>query len=167
MEHGTDGGSDVDDVYVLRIGSVLDVPAEEHQWDVRVVGVPLAMGGADVVVFEFPREHVGTRQAIEVAGAQTVVAVDDALADELWHTGRGGMLAVDDAQQVGALLCLGDGFCLGGMSRMAFLPEELGGTEEKPGTHLPPYHVGPLVYQDRKIPVGTDPVLVCVPDDGF
>ena len=40
-------------------------------------------------------------------------------------------------------------FLLGGVRRMAFLPEELGGAQEKPRSHLPPDHVRPLVYEDR------------------
>ena len=46
---------------------------------------------------------------------------------------------------------------------MAFLPQELCRTQEKTGPHLPPYHVCPLVYKNRKVPVGTNPVLICVP----
>ena len=70
------------------------------------------MGGADVVVLEFPREHVGARHTVDVARAQTVVAVDDAFAEELRDGSGGGMLAVDGTQDVGALLDLGDGLTL-------------------------------------------------------
>jgi hypothetical protein len=50
---------------------------------------------------------------------------------------------------------------------MTLLPEKLGSTEKKPGTHFPTNHVGPLVTKDRQVPVRFDPSLVAVPDDGF
>ena len=50
---------------------------------------------------------------------------------------------------------------------MTFLPEELGGTKEHAGTHLPTHDVAPLVAEDRQIAVRGDPVLVGCPDDGF
>ena len=61
----------------------------------------------------------------------------------------------------------GFGFFLGGVGRMAFLPQELGGTQEEAGTHFPADHVGPLVHQDGQVAVRLDPILIGVPDDGF
>ena len=50
---------------------------------------------------------------------------------------------------------------------MSLLPEEFGGTEERPGAHFPPYHVAPLIAEDGQVPPGLDPVLIDAPDDGF
>ena len=46
-------------------------------------------------------------------------------------------------------LCLS--LFLGSMSGMTLLPEELRGTEEWTGTHLPTHYVAPLVAEDREI----------------
>ena len=92
---------------------MLNIPAEEYQGDVGVVGIPLAMSGADIVVIELPREHIGAGHTVDVAGAEAVVAVDDALADELRDGSCGGLLAVDGPKDVGVdPLCLGDGLAL-------------------------------------------------------
>ena len=50
---------------------------------------------------------------------------------------------------------------------MAFLPQELGGTQEQAGTHLPAEYVCPLVAQDRQVPVRVYPILIGVPNDSF
>ena len=41
------------------------------------------------------------------------------------------------------------GRCVRGVS---LLPKELCGTKERTRAHLPPYHIAPLVAQDRKVP---------------
>ena len=46
------------------------------------------------------------------------------------------------------------------MSGMAFLPEEFGGPEEKPGPLLPAHYVAPLVDQYWQITPGLDPFAV-------
>ncbi len=53
------------------------------------------------------------------------------------------------------------------MGRVAFLPEEFGRAQEHACAHFPPHHVSPLVDQNRQVAVGCDPILICVPDDGF
>ena len=40
-----------------------------------------------------------------------------------------------------------------GVGRVSLLPQELGGTEEKAGPHLPTHHIGPLIDQYGQIPV--------------
>ena len=67
MEQGADRRGDIDDARGLRRGTVFHVPAEEHERNVRVVGVPFAVGGADVVVFELEREHLGAWQGVNIA----------------------------------------------------------------------------------------------------
>ena len=53
------------------------------------------------------------------------------------------------------------------MGRVSLLPEELGGTEEQPGAHLPTDNIRPLVAHDRQVPPRLDPVLVGAPDDSL
>ena len=62
------------------------------------------------------------------------------------------------------LLCLSLSLFLRGMSRVAFLPEKLGGAEERTRAHLPAHDVTPLVAHDRQVAPGVDPVLIRVPD---
>ena len=45
------------------------------------------------------------------------------------------------------------GFFSGGMGGVAFLPEEFGGAEEETRAHFPADDVGPLVDEQREIPV--------------
>ena len=45
------------------------------------------------------------------------------------------------------------GFFASGVSRVAFLPQELSRTKEQASTHLPAHHVRPLVAQDRQVAV--------------
>ena len=42
-----------------------------------------------------------------------------------------------------------------GVGRMALLPEKLAGPEKDAGPHLPAHHVGPLVDEQRQIPVAS------------
>ena len=65
------------------------------------------------------------------------------------------------------LMGLLDRFGLSGVDRVAFLPEELGGAQEKTRAHLPAYHVGPLVNQDGQITVGLYPLRIGLADDGL
>ena len=51
------------------------------------------------------------------------------------------------------------------MGGVAFLPQELARTQEGPGSFFPTHHVGPLVDQQRQIPVRLNPALVHAPDD--
>ena len=39
------------------------------------------------------------------------------------------------------------------VGRVSLLPQELCGTEEKAGSHLPAHHIGPLIDQYGQIPV--------------
>ena len=52
-----------------------------------------------------------------------------------------------------------------GVHRMPFLPQELGGAKEQPGTQFPAHHVRPLVDEKRKIAVALDPLRVHMHDD--
>ena len=61
----------------------------------------------------------------------------------------------------------GLGLGLGGMDGVAFLPEELGGAQERAGAHLPTHDVGPLVDQDGQVAVRANPFGVEVTDDGL
>ena len=65
------------------------------------------------------------------------------------------------------LACLGYGLLAGGVSRVALLPEELGGAQEETRTHLPAYDIRPLVAQQGKVPPGLDPILIGIPDNGL
>lgn len=47
VEHLGDGGGDVGDVDLATGAAVLYLPAVEQQGNVGIVGVPLAVGGAD------------------------------------------------------------------------------------------------------------------------
>ena len=87
-----------------------------------------------------------------------------------------GRFVTDDHRQAHPLLgelliyvnhagCLLDSLFLGGMSRMPLLPEEFGRAQEQTRTHLPTNHVGPLVAQDRQIPIRLDPSFIGVPDN--
>ena len=88
-----------------------------------------------------------------------------------------GLAALDDRHRhvvlgkVGVhlehLVGLFDGFSLGRVDRVAFLPEELGSTEEETRAHLPADDVGPLVDEDREITVRLDPLRVGLADDGL
>ena len=49
MEHLADSWCDVHDVGGLGGLAVIDVPAKEDEWDVGIVGVPHAVGGANIV----------------------------------------------------------------------------------------------------------------------
>ena len=53
------------------------------------------------------------------------------------------------------------------MGGVPFLPEKLRRPQEQPGAHLPAHHVGPLIDQNRQIPVGPDPIAERIRDDGF
>jgi hypothetical protein len=67
----------------------------------------------------------------------------------------------EDAQRfgLGILITLMDG--------MPLLPEELGRPEERPGHFLPADDIGPLVDEERQVPVGFDPFGVGRADDGL
>ena len=49
------------------------------------------------------------------------------------------------------LLCFLFGLLTGSMSGMALLPQELRGTEERTGAHLPAHHVTPLVAHQGQV----------------
>ena len=53
------------------------------------------------------------------------------------------------------------------MCRVPFLPQELRGTEEQPRPHLPTHDVGPLIQENREIPVALDPLREHRVDDGL
>src|SRR5690625_7425985 len=53
------------------------------------------------------------------------------------------------------------------MSGVSFLPEEFCRSEKQTGPHFPSDHIGPLVDEDRKIPVRGDPISVRIPDNCF
>ena len=53
------------------------------------------------------------------------------------------------------------------MAGVAFLPEEFGRPQERPGDLLPADDVRPLVDEDREVPVGLDPSGIHVADDGL
>ena len=57
------------------------------------------------------------------------------------------------------------GLGLGGMNRMPLLPEKFRGAQKEPGPQLPTNHVGPLVDQDRQIPIGLNPLGIGLTDD--
>ena len=50
------------------------------------------------------------------------------------------------------------GLGLGGMAGVALLPEEFSGAQEQPGPQFPAHDVGPLVHQQRQVPVALDPL---------
>ena len=47
-----------------------------------------------------------------------------------------------------------------GMGGMPLLPEKLRGSQKEAGSHLPAYHISPLVNQYRQVAIGLDPLLV-------
>ena len=47
------------------------------------------------------------------------------------------------------------------------LPEELAGAQEQPGPQLPPHDVGPLVEQQRQVPVALHPLRHVLADHGL
>ncbi len=51
------------------------------------------------------------------------------------------------------------------MGGVALLPQELGGAQEQPRAQLPAHDVGPLVEQQRQVPVALDPAGHRVADD--
>ena len=59
------------------------------------------------------------------------------------------------------------GVGLGGVGGVALLPEELGGAQEQPGPQLPAHDVGPLVDQQREVPVALHPLGEVAVDDGL
>ena len=63
--------------------------------------------------------------------------------------------------------CLGLLHRLGfrGVNRMPLLPEKFRGAQKEPGPQLPANHVGPLVDQDRQIPIGLNPLGIGLTDD--
>ena len=83
------------------------------------------------------------------------------------HHGHGHPLFGEVGVHVEHLLRLGLGLLARGVSRVAFLPKELRRAQEGPCAHLPAHHVAPLVAHQRQVAVRVNPVLVCVPDDGF
>ena len=54
-----------------------------------------------------------------------------------------------------------------GMGGVAFLPEELGGAQEKSRAHFPAHNIRPLVDEQRKIAVALHPLRETCADDGF
>ena len=62
-------------------------------------------------------------------------------------------------------LCLR--FFAGSMSRMSFLPKELGRTQEKTCTHFPTQHIGPLVTKNRKVAIRLYPIFIGTPNNRF
>ena len=62
---------------------------------------------------------------------------------------------------------LGNAFLVGGVGRVALLPEELAGAQEHPRPQLPAHDVGPLVDEERQVPIGADPLGEEVADDGL
>ena len=50
---------------------------------------------------------------------------------------------------------------------MALLPQELRGSKEETGTHLPSYHVAPLVAHNGQVSPGGYPIFIGIPDDSF
>ncbi len=52
-----------------------------------------------------------------------------------------------------------------GVDGVSFLPEKLGGAKEESGSHFPANHVGPLIDQDRQIPIGLHPLGIGRADD--
>jgi hypothetical protein len=53
------------------------------------------------------------------------------------------------------------------MSRMAFLPEKLRGSQEQTRAQLPTHDIRPLVDQHGKVPVRLNPPRISGPDDRF
>ena len=76
---------------------------------------------------------------------------------------RFGEVPVDVQHPAGLLERLG----LGGVRRVALLPEELGGAQQHPRAELPADDVAPLVDQQRQVAVGVDPLGERVADDGL
>ena len=101
--------------------------------------------------------------AVSIEGAGEAFGLG-LVADDHRH---GHELAGELRVHVHHLRRLGHGLVVGGVGRMAFLPQELGGTQEQARAHLPAYDVRPLVAQDRKVAPRLDPVLVGIPDDGL
>lgn len=54
--------------------------------------------------------------------------------------------------------------CMGGMS---FLPKEFSTPQKQSCPHFPSDDIRPLIYQQRQITIGMDPILIAVPYDGF
>ena len=61
-------------------------------------------------------------------------------------------------------LCLLLSLLHSGVGCMALLPEELRCSKEESCPHLPPYNICPLIAENRKVSVGCNPVLICIPD---
>ena len=83
------------------------------------------------------------------------------------HYGHGhilfGKIGIHFQHQFGTFL----GFFTRGMCRMSFLPQELGRTEEKSGTHFPAHHIAPLVAKDGQVAVALNPVFISIPNDSL
>ncbi len=68
------------------------------------------------------------------------------------HRNRGvaaGEIRIEIQNAQGLLL----GFFVGGVNRVALLPQELHRAQEEPGPQFPPHHVGPLIDEYGQIPV--------------
>ena len=83
------------------------------------------------------------------------------------HYGKGHIFFREFSINFQHFFCFLHCFLCSGMRGMTFLPEKFSRTEEKPCTHFPTHHVGPLVHQDGQVAVTLDPVLVGIPDNGF
>ncbi|MNJ45865.1 hypothetical protein D3C77_409770 [compost metagenome] len=53
------------------------------------------------------------------------------------------------------------------MRSVAFLPQKLARTQKRQCPLLPPYDVGPLVDQNRQVPIGLNPPLIHMADHRF
>ena len=83
------------------------------------------------------------------------------------HHGNGEHIAckvgINVEHLAGTLFCL----LARGMGGVAFLPQELAGTQEEAGAHLPAHHVAPLVAEHGQVAPRMNPLAVSVPNRRF
>ena len=164
------------------------VVAVGHDEGAHQAGADAPRGGPNV---RLPSFFVGKRdveglgevltQEVRGAGLQGLAVLHEGF-DAIGVLGAGealalGLHALDDGHRhevlgkvrvdLEHLLGFLDSFVLGGVGRVAFLPEEFRRAQEQARAHFPPHHVGPLIHEQRQITVTLDPVLVGVPNDGL
>ena len=87
VEHSADGGHDVANNDRLVGLSLLLMPSEEEEGQVGVIGIPLPVGGATIIVSERPTEHLWTWNVDDIALTFGMASIDNTLADGLRDIG--------------------------------------------------------------------------------
>ncbi|CAB4711194.1 unannotated protein [freshwater metagenome] len=55
----------------------------------------------------------------------------------------------------------------GGVSAVAFLPQELASPQKQSGSKLPTHHIRPLIQQERQVSIGLNPFGHVLADNRF